>query len=113
MHGFGAKEIHEDADSGAFQTVSIQKCGIGFGNFLDAKSGDRIVRIIAGHDVQHACSILNRSGDWTCLILRRAERDDSAPSDKAACWSQSNQTLSGVGRSNRFLSITDSTLDRK
>ena len=72
MHCFGAKEIHEYTDPRAFQAVTIQKCGVGLGDLLHTKGGDRIVGIVARHHVQHARGVFHGAGNRTSLVLCRA-----------------------------------------
>src|SRR5207302_536011 len=100
VYGIAAKEVQEHADASAFQTVSIQECGVRLRDLWRTKSSDGILWIIARHDVQHTRSVLDSARDGSGLILCCTYRNDATPADEPACRTQPDEALRRSRRPN-------------
>ena len=83
----------QHAEARASETVSAQRGRVVRVDMAAARRGDRIVRIVAGNDLQHRCRIGHGARDRTGDVGGQIERHDAGPAHQAHRRSQADERL--------------------
>jgi hypothetical protein len=102
---FIALHAGHDADARAFQGIRLQPGRIAARSSAGAECGDRILGVIADHDVEQNCRVLHRAGDRADLVLRVAVRHHAGAADQAPGRADADQAGCGSGRADRLAGI--------